>query len=75
MVRNLSEKQAASAAYIVTQLTPLPDEAAMNTRVAEIHLEEGRGPGPDCGCGICVAQYGPLGDEVENAAPPSEVEK
>ncbi len=72
MPRALSAQQEASAVYIIGQLTPLAPEA-MDARIAEIHLEPGRDPGPDCGCNECLTQHGPLGAEIPNATPPSEI--
>jgi hypothetical protein len=53
-MKALTEKQEASAKYIVEQLTPIQGDEAIAARMAEIHAEPGREPGPDCGCRVCV---------------------
>lgn len=53
--------------------SPIGDSAAIMQRIAEIHQEPGRGPGPDCGCGKCVAEHGCLGPEIPDPPPPSDI--
>lgn len=67
-MKTLSEKQLASAMYIVEKCTPLvnldgtPDYEAIATMIDAIHSEPDKGPGPDCGCRNCVNEYGLLGE-------------
>jgi hypothetical protein len=56
--KTLTPEQEASALYILQQLTPITDKAALDARMAEIHLEPGREAGPNCGCRECFETYG-----------------